>query len=497
MKKFISLVAGNILSKALAIVREVLFAAWFGTSETAAAYRIAQTGMLLPVHALVGDSLGAGLIPLYKRLRSTSADQARLLLLLACLYGLALAALISGLLYTFAELSVTAIAPGANTKALTVASDLLKVMAFATPFYVVSGILSFIEAGHGRVGAVAWRPSLLNIGAIAGGALAVFTGHAHWLATTLLMTYVTFFLITIVRFLSLDRLTPEHQETYASLRPVAAHFFKNSLPLMALPFIGQASILAERAASSWLGTEVIPSVDYARFISDTVVQLIAVPLGILTMSRHGGGTTSDFRDHVLKTTAGILAISVPVGIFIATHADDIVTLLFARGAFDAHSVELTSTILVWAAAGLGATVAAYYLVKALNAELRNVDALLFTTIASAVSITLNVTCWSALGPKVLGISITAYGVTLFVLCATRLKLWTPLAPLLAGLAGIAALQLADLWLGPRFETPLAEVLFDGLLTSAIWLLAVRFIAPIRRAAAPVLGKIPVAGIFFR
>ena len=50
MKKAISqLLGGNMLSKVLGLVREVLMAKFFGTGDVNGAYRIAQTGTLVPI----------------------------------------------------------------------------------------------------------------------------------------------------------------------------------------------------------------------------------------------------------------------------------------------------------------------------------------------------------------------------------------------------------------------------------------------------------------
>ncbi|MDS0113612.1 hypothetical protein QYE88_27510, partial [Enterobacter hormaechei subsp. steigerwaltii] len=68
MKKAISqLLGGNMLSKVLGLVREVLMAKFFGTGDVNGAYRIAQTGTLVPINFMTSDSLNSAFIPLYKK----------------------------------------------------------------------------------------------------------------------------------------------------------------------------------------------------------------------------------------------------------------------------------------------------------------------------------------------------------------------------------------------------------------------------------------------
>ena len=68
MKKAISqLLSGNMLSKVLGLAREVFMAKFFGTGDVNGAYRIAQTGTLVPINFMTSDILNSAFIPLYKK----------------------------------------------------------------------------------------------------------------------------------------------------------------------------------------------------------------------------------------------------------------------------------------------------------------------------------------------------------------------------------------------------------------------------------------------
>ncbi|EFH9325066.1 hypothetical protein GCY63_24100, partial [Escherichia coli] len=68
MKKAIQqILSGNILSKALGLLREVLMSKYFGTGEINGGYRIAQSGTLVPINFMTSDSLNSAFIPLYKK----------------------------------------------------------------------------------------------------------------------------------------------------------------------------------------------------------------------------------------------------------------------------------------------------------------------------------------------------------------------------------------------------------------------------------------------
>lgn len=491
-----SIAVGNLASKGLGIVRELLFAASFGTGDTAAAFRIAQTGFQLPTQALVGDALSAGLLPLYRKLSAESKDSARVLVLVACFYGLIFSALVTTLLYLYSDAAARFIAPGATASVLHLATVLLKILSLATPFFVLSGTISFIEASFGSFGAIAWRPALLNIGSIVGVGLAILFGAEHWLATAILVSHVIFFGWTVIELRRLDRLLPEASYGFRAVQEIGGRFVRNMLPLLGLPLIAQVNVLVERIVSSWIGTAVIPSVDYSRFIADTTVQLIAIPLGILTMSKHGGTTNEEARAHVREVAALIMLVAFPLAVLISQNAENIVRLLFARGAFDAQSVATTSAVLRWMGGALGMTITAYYLVKALNSQLRNVEALLITVAACVGNMLVNVTLWRELGAQTVGAAVTTYSAILFALCFTRMDLWRRLGRhLVIVIAGCTGQFLITWWLA-------RDLLFPyGLLSSCAfalvwWFGLIVIVRPLRVVATPVLVRLPGIGRHF-
>jgi putative peptidoglycan lipid II flippase len=488
----LSIVAGNIASKALGVLREVLFAAWFGAGETAAAFRVAQTGFLMPTHTLIGDTLSAGVLPLYKQLQYEGKDEPRLLVLIACLYGLFFSAVVTALIYIYSDLVVGFIAPGATNSALELASQLLKVMALATPFYILSGILGYIETAYGKYGSIALRPSLINIGSILGAALAVYTGAYNWLAFGLLVSHIVFFCWTLLQFRKIEHFLPNAKPVFNLISQITKRFFFNMLPLLGLPILAQGNVLVERIVSSWLGTNVIPSVDYARFVSETMVNLIAVPLGVLTMSSHSGADKAQSAKHIKEIAFLVVVISFPIAVFTALNSTALVEILFARGKFDSQAVSVTSEILFWIGAGLGFSIAGYYLIKALNSQLRNKEALLITLVASVGNMLVNLTCWNSLGVACLGIGAATYGFIIFVLSVIRLKLVIDLLPLLAWLILGSFIQFAIAeFVLVGFSDPF-NLILNAISACMVWVGILLIARPVKEASMPIILKLPLA-----
>ncbi|WP_114238894.1 murein biosynthesis integral membrane protein MurJ [Dyella sp. C9] len=492
MARGISAIAiGNLASKGAGLVREIAFAGWFGTSGTAAAFRIAQTAYLLPTQAFVGDSLGAGLLPLYRNVQQEGVEPPRLLVAVASLYALGFSAVVTTLLYLYASEVAAFIAPGAQGKVLALAARLLKILSLATPFYVLSGMLSYLETAYGQYGAIAWRPMLLNLGALGGAALAVWLGKDYWLATGIFISHIAFFVWTLIQLQRLGGFWLSKKPALFALKQVSARFLANLVPLLGLPLAAQVNVVVERIVSSHLGSAVIPSVDYARFICDTSVQLVAVPLGILTMSTHGGRSGEAIRAHVSGITRALLVLSFPIAAFIGSNAENIVRLIYKRGVFDAHSVDTTASVLVWMGGALGMTITAYYLVKALNAQMRNKEALLATLVAVGTNMSVNLLLWRWLGAPTIGLAVAAYAAVLLIACLTLLKLWREMRSTLAWLMVGCALQIIPAWLvSEQFAYPFGLAM-NVAIAALVWLPMIFCVRTLREAVLPILSRVPV------
>lgn len=424
MKKFYGffvLFVGTIFSKAAGFFREILFSAYFGTGETATAFKIAQTAYLLPVQALVGDTLSAGLLPLYNKLEF-SQNRQKILILSATIYALILSLLLSFLIFTFSKSIVIFIAPGSSVSVLDLASSLLCVLSLSLPFYILGGTLSFIETAYGFYSGIAFRPILINIFSILGILLTVYFGYEFFLALLILLAHFLFLIITIYKLCKIGNILSFKNIELNILKEVFLSFIKNMYPLLGLPIIVQASVICERIISSKLGVGVIPSVDYARILCETLVQLIAVPLGIITMSQFGGKSILGIMEFSKTIIKILIFLITPISLFFYQNSFHIIKFIYGRGAFNDESISLTSTVFQWMGLALVATVISYFLIKTLNAMLENKAALFITLVAVIFSILINFTFWNMIGIHAIGISVLSYSVVILLMSSIYLKI---------------------------------------------------------------------------
>lgn len=173
MRKAIGqLFGGNLLSKIIGFSREILVAALFGTGSAIGAYRIAQTGTLVPINFLTSDSLNSAFIPLYKRLHAESIDKAQSLLWALLVLFFILSLLLQPMLWLVGHYWVATLAPGLDVETSQLANSMLQVMGLGVPFYLLSALLIFLGMAKDDFVPMAVRPSIQNIGLLAGTAFA-------------------------------------------------------------------------------------------------------------------------------------------------------------------------------------------------------------------------------------------------------------------------------------------------------------------------------------
>jgi putative peptidoglycan lipid II flippase len=490
-KIFFRLVFGGIVGKLLGIGREVLLAALFGAGRVVAANRIALTATLLPINFFTADALTAGFLPLYIEYRKDRPDAARALyrtvrkILLVFSLGLA-AALFAG-----STIWVELLGPGLDRSTSGIAASMLQIAALGIPFYVQFHLYSLVGLAHDDVRLINLRPSFQSVGLICGTLVAYWTGQLSMLAWGFTIPYV------VLCFWGAHRLrrqryipsaaTPDTQQSVISAKEVLGPFWKRLRPLLLIPVILQGSIAVERAIGSLIGIEVVAATEYARYIVDSCMVLIAAPLGLASLASFAKVPAGEVGAKLRKLTLPLLLLMIPMSLALALNSEQIVTLIYGRGQFDAQAVHVSSVMLLGFAIGIWAQVLAYTYVKVLNARGANARVALVTALSFGAAIAINLLLYRQWGAFTIGAASTACGIIMFLAAALALKqlrfcvFWLlRLAPGAAA-AGLAGYLTAGSSLG-RMIVSCAAI-------AAVWVLYVAIFAQARQLMADVLRKI--------
>jgi putative peptidoglycan lipid II flippase len=438
------LLFGGLAGKILGVLREVIAAWCFGTGLVASAYRLAQAAFLLPLHGFVSDVVSGAFTPQYARLRVSDPEAAERLFAAMQRVLLIAAISVAAALMIWGEYLVTLMAPGFSPSARQLSVQFVFMLAPALPAYVLIGLYGATELVHGESRILAARASIQSLGLMIGTLAAWWLNRPLLIAGGFVVSYFGLLLWAIVINRSLGLRFHVAAGGWgawlAALKPVAKVFFV----LMWVPLALQVSQIFERRTASLLDTNAVAAVDYARFITDTALILLAMPFGTAGQASMPTMTRQDFEATALRSIKVLLIIGIPISAFVWASAGWIVSNILGRGAFNSHSVDVTSTILSAQALGLFLMLVAYVAQKFLNARGKNKLVLVTSVGGAAVSVAINVGFANMLGISVLGYAAVASGGFIAVAGCASLGLLERIAKFAAPFLACLAVHVASI-----------------------------------------------------
>jgi putative peptidoglycan lipid II flippase len=177
----------------------------------------------------------------------------------------------------------------------------------------------------------------------------------------------------------------------------------------------QIHFVVERRVASLVDANAVAALDYARFLSDTAVLILAMPLGVAGLGALATVSEARFRDLAYRSLRMLLYAGVPLSLALALHGETIVRAIFARGAFGPESVAATTTILRWLSTGLWALLLGYAGAKFLSARNRNTRVIGVYAAAFGCNVVLNLLLHSFLGAATLGVAAAVNSIVFGVL----------------------------------------------------------------------------------
>ena len=486
-KAIIQFFGGNIFSKVLGLAREVLVATLFGTGQIIGAYRIAQTGTLVPVNFFTSDSLNAVFIPLYKCFRSEAKDKAQALFWSLLVVFTVFSLLLTAGLWWVSASWVAILAPGLGLHTILLATEMVRVMSLGVPFYLLSSLVTFLAMGNDDFVPMVVRAPIQNIGLIAGAVLAFALHNAIFFAWGFTVSYIAFSLWIGVHANRAGFLALPISRHWPRIGEVLHAFWIALKPLLLLPIMLQGNIVIERVVATLISLAAVSALDYARFISDTIIFLVSVPIAITGLSNWSGLDAKALQQRLNRLLPLMLLIVVPISTFLAVHSQLVVEVLYARRAFGVHSVTTTADILFGISLGIWAQSIAYVLIKALNTQFRNRAVVLVMAAALSINVVFNLALYPYLGAMTLGLANAAYGLVLLGGTLTALQLWKNVLSQGWVIAIIAAGYLILSTLLPLPENKWVGLATAGGYALAYWLLCVVSIPYLRRSVIDVLS----------
>jgi putative peptidoglycan lipid II flippase len=406
---------GALLGKILGFVREVLQAKAIGASVIADGFRGAMTAVLMPISPLQGDMVPSTLVPLHKEWTSEGRRVEMISSLTAVFMLIAL--FIAIITYSCANYYVDFLVGGFGPQAKALTIKFVHVMVFSMPASVVLNCFACIELSQGRTRLMAYRASVQNVSIIVGILIMM------WYGKPVAIAYGFAIAMNLVTLYGYIMLALEREVSIKSIRfdlgiKAFGLFFKRVKPLFAQPLFDQGNNILEKVLSSALSVGTLASLDYARTITDTAVYFISQPIGFVVL---GQSAVGDMRARVRAICRPIIHISMPASLFIIIFAQDIVKVVFQRGAFQQHAIALTTGAIQGICVGMWATTLGWILVRMLNVQHRNGTAAKIFVAAYVGNMLVNLVTYKWYGTFGIGLGEATRGFVLVAGTALALK----------------------------------------------------------------------------
>ncbi|MGL4651052.1 MAG: murein biosynthesis integral membrane protein MurJ, partial [Caldilineaceae bacterium] len=344
------LASGNVVSRVLGLVREIVIAAWFGAGGEVSAFRVAAQVPNLVYDMLIGGMLSAALVPVLSRTASGRGEgdqvtatpqeaQAALNHLVRTLIGVfgAVLGLLALLLIPLAPWLTRLLAGGfaqSDPALLPLTTQMIRLMAPAVWFFSMAGLFTAVLYAQQRFSIPALGAALFNLGVVImtpllASRLGILAAAIGVLAGSLLQVSV---MAWDVRRAGLS-LRPAFAWRHPALRRVLILY----LPIAAGLVVMLVQVTIDRRLASGTGASSIAWMAAATTLQQMPLGLISVALSLAslpTLSRHfAAGNEGAFAGTLGRGLRFVLLLMLPAAVGLALLAEPTVRLLFERGAF--------------------------------------------------------------------------------------------------------------------------------------------------------------------
>lgn len=343
-KVTIILMVVTVVSKVLGFFREVMLSYYYGASVVSDAYLVALT---IPgvVFAFIGTAIATGFIPIYSKVIESGRDENLFINNL-----LSISHVISTLLVVvtvfFAEEIVYIFAPGFPKSGIELAVNFTQI--FVVGIYASAMIMVFtayLQIKKSFV-AAAFAGVPFNVATL----LSIYLSakfNLYWLIVGAVMAKVIelFFLAPYLK--------------RAGYRFRAVLDFKDrdirSMVLLSVPLVlgvsvNQINVLVDKSLASSVAIGGVSALNYAYHINQFVIGVFVVSVATVAFPSFSrqfvSGDIDGLRGSFSRTVNAVSILLVPCAAYFVFFADEIVSVVYGRGKFDADAQTMTSAALV-------------------------------------------------------------------------------------------------------------------------------------------------------
>ncbi len=396
-----------IISKLVGMLREVVLANYFGTSNISDAYLIASSVPTLLFY-FIGHSISTSYIPMYNKVKNDLGENKGIRYTNYIInIAMVLATVFVGILLIWPELVIKLFASGFDAQTVALTAKLIRISAVSMYLMILVNVLGgYLNANKNFI--VPAAVSLPRNAMIIASIVVAANFGVQWLGIGLLAAYIAECILIVPFALKKGyRYKPDIsvkdkyvQETWYVI-----------IPILIGMFVGQINKIIDKSIASNIVEGGISALTYASVINSAVQEVLVTGLITVLFSKCAEWVVKEQHDKVknqLSSTINALAFFlIPATIGVIVLARPIVTLILGRGAFDENSTNMTVGALCFYTSGLFFLAARDTLIKVFYAYKETK----ITTITSILAITLKIILSLALY-KIMGLNGLAFSTAL-------------------------------------------------------------------------------------
>jgi putative peptidoglycan lipid II flippase len=347
------------------LVRRILVAQAFGAGAELDAFIAANRVSETLFNLVAGGALGSAFIPTFTGLLAKDEKKSAWQLASAIANWVALIlSLLAALAALFAPQIVRhALAPGfsANPEQFALTVALLRIQLFSAVLFGMSGLIMGILNSHQVFLIPALTPSMYQLGMIFGIAVLVPQMGIYGLAWGVVIGALFHLLLQVPALLKLNQGDEEKkQPLFIFTLGIGNSNVFEVLRLMGPRLLGVAVVQLNFWVNTWLASKMaagsVVGIEYGFALMLMAQVAIAQSIATAAMptfsAQYALGKLDEVRNSLAATIRGVLLLSIPAAMGLIILRVPLITLLYQRGAFNAHSTKLVAWALLWYAVGL-------------------------------------------------------------------------------------------------------------------------------------------------
>lgn len=340
---------GNVTSRLLGLLREMVIANLFGATGLVSAFDVASRVPRMLFDLLIDGLVSSALVPVFSEL--AERDRHELWRVASIMFSLATLVMSAGalLLMLFAPIVAWLMAGGYEPELLELTARLMRITAPAVVFLSLSGITTGLLYALKRFTLPAFTAAVFNASIVV--AALVLTGGLGWGIESLALGLLIGSVMQVA--LQLPGLRDAHLRFSLDWRhPVLRRIIRLYTPVVLGLVVSQVGIIIDRNLASRTGAQSIAWMRYATTLVQFPLGLVSVAISMAilpTLSRQASSPEDGSREKFLDTLATglrmVLVLILPAVIGLFALAEPVVALVFEHGDFTSFDTVQTAQAL--------------------------------------------------------------------------------------------------------------------------------------------------------